>query len=53
MQLDKLPKAAGVVVVDGLGVSKCLHDGTVEWRGSGSVNEMTNEALLEIKLLSS
>lgn len=28
MQLDKLPEAAGVVVVDRLGVSKGLHDGT-------------------------
>lgn len=30
VQLDELPEAAGVVVVDGLGVSKGLHDGTVD-----------------------
>lgn len=30
VQLDELPEAAGVVVVDGLGVSKGLHDGTAD-----------------------
>lgn len=38
MQLDELPEAAGVVVVDRLGVSKGLHDGTVAWRRSRIIN---------------
>ncbi len=53
MQLDKLPKAAGVVVVDSLGISKGLHDGTVEWRRSRIINQATNEGPLAIKLLPS
>lgn len=27
VKLNKFPKATGVVVIDGFGVSKCLHDG--------------------------
>lgn len=38
MQLDKLAKAAGVVVVHSLGVSEGLHDGTMGLRGSVMVN---------------
>ena len=30
VELDELPKAAGVVVVHRLGVPKRLHDGTAE-----------------------
>ena len=30
VKLHELPEAAGVVVVDGLSVPKCLHDGAVE-----------------------
>lgn len=41
MQLDKLPKAAGVVVVDRLGISKRLHDGTVEPGRSRSFTSIT------------
>ncbi len=51
MQLDKLPKAAGVVVVDCLGVSKGLHDGTAERRSSGIINQVTNTSPLVINLL--
>lgn len=38
VQLDKLPKAAGVVVVDRLGVAKGLHDGAAEGRSSAAVS---------------
>lgn len=41
MQPDKLPKAAGVVVVDRLGVPEGLHDGTAAWRTSRMINRKT------------
>lgn len=30
VELDKLPKATGVIVVHGLGIPKGFHDGTVD-----------------------
>lgn len=39
VQLDKLPKATGVVVVHGLGVAESFHDGAVKGvRTAASVN---------------
>lgn len=32
MKLNKFPKATGVVVIDGFGVSECLHDGATKQR---------------------
>lgn len=32
VKLNKFPKATGVVVIDGFGVSKCLHDGATKQR---------------------
>lgn len=33
MKLNKFPKSTGVVVIDGFGISKCLHDGAAKKRG--------------------
>lgn len=38
VKLDELPEAAGVVVVNGLGVPECFHDRTVKRRGGGGHN---------------
>lgn len=53
MQPDKLPKAAGVVVVDRLGVSEGLHDGTAERRTSRMINQKTDNASPAIEVHSS
>lgn len=45
MQLDELPKSAGVVVVHSLGVPKGLHDGTLEWRKDVIINQESNWAI--------
>lgn len=51
MQLDELPKAAGVVVVDRLGVSESLHDGTAERRDGEAGTLTTNNTSLPIKTI--